>query len=174
MEMQKIALAALLAAALTGCSNKSVGWKNDSAKADVPIKIEKEADGEYASYGAMKEAFTPDFSLKYIEEDEVKSESFKDIQCRIDVPPSYFYLGRQTIDAKFNPVYFNPSLLDQPHLFINFIKRGVTHTYPDNAGLKYTLKFYSNDYDDSVVDVLAIVQLRLRDNKNLIMNIILK
>ncbi len=73
MEMQKIALAALLAAALTGCSNKSVGWKNDSAKADIPIKIEKEADGEYASYGAMKEAFTPDFSFKYIEEDEEKS-----------------------------------------------------------------------------------------------------
>lgn len=70
MKIQKIALAALLAAALTGCSNKSGGAKTDFSSAEVPIKIEKEADGEYASYGAMKEAFTPDFSFKYEEEED--------------------------------------------------------------------------------------------------------
>ena len=68
MKMQKIALAALLATALTGCSNKSVGWKNDSAKADVPIKIITEDGEEYASFDAMKAVFSPDFSYKYEEE----------------------------------------------------------------------------------------------------------
>ncbi|MBP5447925.1 MAG: hypothetical protein J6X95_07545, partial [Treponema sp.] len=71
MKASKFALAALAALVLVGCSKN--GKNSSSAKKtdfDSPVKIVKEDGEEYASFGAMKTVFNPDFSYKYVEEDE--------------------------------------------------------------------------------------------------------
>ena len=82
MKASKIALAALAALVLVGCSKKGSGAA--SAKKtdfDSGIKIVKEDGGEYASFDAMKAVFEPDFSYKYVEdpkdEEAVQSEGKK-------------------------------------------------------------------------------------------------
>lgn len=82
MKASKIALAALAALVLVGCSKKGSGAA--SAKKtdfDSGIKIVKEDGGEYASFDAMKAVFEPDFSYKYVEDPEdeeaVQSEGKK-------------------------------------------------------------------------------------------------
>jgi hypothetical protein len=115
-------------------------------------------------------ALVPYYKREYWEEELPKYESFKDVQCRIKVVPTYNELGRQILQATFNPVYFDPSLLDEPDLWINFVKRGKTHTYPDNTDMQYTIKFFKDDLTDEQVNVLAIMQLRLRHDKKHIMD----
>ena len=71
MKASKFALAALAALVLVGCSKN--GKNSSSAKKtdfDSPVKIVKEDGEEYASFDAMKTVFNPDFSYKYVEEDE--------------------------------------------------------------------------------------------------------
>lgn len=71
MKASKFAMAALAALVLVGCSKN--GKNSSSAKKtdfDSPVKIVKEDGEEYASFDAMKTVFNPDFSYKYVEEDE--------------------------------------------------------------------------------------------------------
>ncbi|MBO4547005.1 MAG: hypothetical protein J5700_05445, partial [Treponema sp.] len=77
MKVSKIALAAMAALALASCSKKG-GPYNSSARSSSgqAIQIVKEDGVEYASFDAMKEAFDPDFSYKYVEEDD-QEDSFQ-------------------------------------------------------------------------------------------------
>lgn len=78
MKVSKIALAAMAALALASCSKKSGSYNSSSrSSSGQAIQIVKEDGVEYASFDAMKEAFAPDFSYKYVEEDD-QEDSFQD------------------------------------------------------------------------------------------------
>lgn len=87
-----------------------------------------------------------------------------DFISRIEVPAKKAY-GRQSVQALFNPIYFNPELVNQPNLWINLIRTSRTHKVSSATNLKYELNFYGNDYVDDMEPLYVVLQLRLRGER---------
>lgn len=91
-----------------------------------------------------------------------------DFMARIEIPAKQPY-GRRTILPTFNPVYFNPELVEQPELWINLIHTRRTHSNSNATNLKYVLKLYGNDYVDEPEEKLYVVlQLRFRGERRFV------
>ena len=86
-------------------------------------------------------------------------ESAYEYPCRIDIPYE-IPKGRKTVELKFNPVYFDPELLEQPDLWINLVHTKINHNNPDETRLRYRLKFYGDDYVDDPSDIFVVSQIR--------------
>jgi hypothetical protein len=66
---------------------------------------------------------------------------------------------------KFNPVYFDPELLEQPDLWINLVHTKINHINPDETRLRYRLKLFGDDYVDDPSDIFVVSQiLHIGDN----------
>lgn len=87
-----------------------------------------------------------------------------DFMARIEVPAKKPY-GRRTMMPTFNPVYFNPELVDQPNLWINLVRTKRTHLNREATNLKYVLNLYGNDYVDAPSRLYVVLQLRLRGER---------
>ena len=71
MKVSKIALIAMAALALASCSGRGAPSRSSARRANgAAIDIVKEDGVEYASFDAMKDAFDPDFSYKYVDEED--------------------------------------------------------------------------------------------------------
>ena len=71
MKVSKIALIGMAALALASCSGRGSSSRSSARRANgAAIDIVKEDGVEYASFDAMKDAFDPDFSYKYVDEEE--------------------------------------------------------------------------------------------------------
>ena len=89
-----------------------------------------------------------------------------DIISRIEVPDDRVIHGRRReLDATFNPVYFNPELLQQPNLWINLTHTKRTHLNKDATNLKYILRLYGDDYVNEPSRLYVVLQLRLRGER---------
>ena len=75
--------------------------------------------------------------------------------------------GRKQVDGLLNPIYFDPTVLDNPELWISLIHRGKDHGGEHFSALDYNLSFYENDYrgDNETTPIQIIVELREKANE---------
>ena len=75
--------------------------------------------------------------------------------------------NRKQLNSLLNPIYFDPSLLDNMKLWISLMQRGRNHAGKDFSNLNYTLSFYETDYKENneTTPLQIIVELREKSNE---------
>ena len=77
--------------------------------------------------------------------------------------------GRKFFNTLLNPVYFDPSILENPNLWISLIHIGKEHSKSKKhfPNLDYSVSFYENDYkeDNETTNLQIIVELREKANE---------
>ena len=110
-------------------------------------------------------SLVPFYQRTFKNTDQPWQMAVSDFPSRIDVPAKEPY-HRKQFKPEFNPIYFDPELIEQPNLWINLIHTKRTHKSRDTYNLRYDLNLYGSDYVDYPSDLFVVLQLRLRGERS--------